>query len=164
MARKDLYESRKMYQSPAMLFIILPIIGILLIVGIDFGFKWYHNAKLEDATKSVLTSMMEKDYLDTFQKKKEFCINEFKELGYTEKDPMILQEVKDYYVLTKYTNYFSLINTILMQPSKMTVAIYKGSYNEYTEPVIEKLDSEDEDQILKDLDILNEDNEFNEVN
>lgn len=163
MARKDLYESRKMYQSPAMLFIILPILGVLLILGIDFGFKFYHVSKLENATKTVLTEMMEKDYLETYQEKKDFCINRFKELGYTKTDPMILQEVKDYYVLTMYSNYFSLINTVLMQPSKMSVAIYKGSYNEYTEPVIEKLDSEDEDQILTDMGLI-DNNKDNKVN
>lgn len=150
---KDLYESRQMYQSPLMLVIILPIIGILLIVGIELGFKFYNVNKIENVTKDVLTKMLERESLDTYEKKRNFCIQEFKDLGFKNTKHMVLIEVDDYYVLVMYHSYFSIINTLLFQPAKQAVARYKGYYNEYNEPVLEKLDSdEDEDQLLEQMD------------
>ena len=154
---KDLYESRQMYQSPLMLIIILPIIGVLLILGIEFGFKFYNVNKIETVTKEVLTKMLERESLTTIDKKREFCKQEFKDRGYKNIKHMVLIEVDDYYVLVMYHNYFSIVNTLLFQPAKTAVARYKGYYNEYNEPVLERLDSdEDEDQLLEQLDTNDE--------
>ena len=150
---KDLYKSRQMYQSPLMLIIILPIIGTLLLLGIEFGFKIYNVNQIESDTKEVLTKMLERESLTTYEKKRDFCYSEFKELGYKNTKHMVLIEVDDYYVLVMYHNYFSIINTLLFQPAKTAVARYKGYYNEYNEPVIEKLDSDEaEDKLLEEMD------------
>ena len=57
--KKDLYESRKMYQNPIVLVITIICAMILIIFIADFASKKIAAVKIDNDTKSVLKLVME---------------------------------------------------------------------------------------------------------
>lgn len=133
-------------------FIIIPIGMIVLFFALDFGYKIYVENKLYIDASEVFKMALDSEGLDTEEEFNNYINDKFREKGYTEFDLSITNK-KDYKLLIIYNSYFSIINQLLHNGSKMSVVRLKGYYNEYKETVIEKYDEEEDDDLIKNIDL-----------
>lgn len=148
----DQYEKRKMFQGPGLFIFLIPVGTLLIFILFDIGYKFYNDYKIGKDTEEVLTLLMDREGLDTYEKMKEFAITQYERLGYTDLEDMSLIIRDDYIILVNYKSYFSMVGMFTGQPEKLAEAHYKGYYNEYKETVVEKHDPtyEEELELLED--------------
>ncbi len=137
---KDLYESRQMYQSPIIFYILIPIGMVILFFLIDFGIKIYNEYTLKRDTQEILKIVMESDAEDL----KSVAVKEFERRGY-ETDDVSVIERDNGILLVNYKSYFSMIGEIIGGNKSVAVARYFGYYDEHKELVIEEYGIEDEE-------------------
>lgn len=123
---KDLYESRQMVQSPLVLFLIMPIIGVLILLAVDFTVKTWTKVKLENDTKEILTMMLDNDILKTEEDYKKYAVKRFSERGYETADVSIIL-ADDGIILINYKTYFSMLGTVIGRGKKLADARYIGN-------------------------------------
>lgn len=130
--KKDLYESRKMYQNPIVLVITIVCAMILIIFIADFVSKKIAAVKIDNDTKSVLKLVMEYNGED----KLDYAKREFEKIGYSNAN-INLVELDDYILLTNNASYFTIVGELFKKP-KYHRANFKASFNDYHEIVIEE--------------------------
>ena len=131
--------------------IIIPVGMIVLFFALDFGYKIYEENKLYIDAKDVFKMALDSEGLDTEEEFNNYVTEKLEEKGYTEFDLSITNK-KDYKLLIIYNSYFSIINQLLNNGSKMSVVRLKGYYNEYKETVVEKYDEEEDDDLIRTID------------
>ncbi len=126
---KDLYESRPMVQSPALLFLLMPVIGIIILLAVDFTVKTWTEAKLDKDTKEILTLMLENETLKTPEDYKAYAIKKFSERAYETDDISVIMN-QEGIILISYKKYFSMLGTIIGRGNKLADVRYIGSKKE----------------------------------
>jgi hypothetical protein len=144
----DVYGKRKMYSSGTIFLLFIPIGAIILFYLYDFCANFYKQKQVEKTTYSVMSDVLNREGLEGLEEMKIYAKKVFEEYDITE-DDFSLTQVDDYYLLTVYDSYISVVGELsfgfLRNKEVMVHASYKGYYNEYKEAVIEKFeDSNDE--------------------
>lgn len=137
----DVYGKRKMYSGGAIFLLLVPIGAIALFYLYDFCMNTYTQKQLDIRTKDVLTEVLNREGLENLDEMKIFASKVFEEYGITEDDYSLMQ-IDDYYLLTAYDQYKSVVGSLsfgkLRNKEGVVNSSYKGYYNEYKETVVEK--------------------------
>lgn len=155
----DVYGKRKMFSSGTIFLILVPIGAIAIFFAYDFFMNIYKQAELEKHTKEVLEETLNREGLENLEEMKIFASKVFEEYGITE-DNYSLMQFDDYYILTSYDYYISVVGELsfgLIRNKEGTVyTSYKGYYNEYKEAVVEKYNEDPNETLYEEKEDNNE--------
>ena len=144
----DVYGKRKMYSSGTIFLLFIPIGAIILFYLYDFCANFYKQKQIEKTTYSVMSDILNREGLEGLEEMKIYAKKVFEEYDITE-DDFSLTQVDDYYLLTVYDSYISVVGELsfgfLRNKEVMVHARYKGYYNEYKEAVIEKFEDNNDE-------------------
>lgn len=158
----DVYGKRKMYNGGALFILFIPIGAIALFFLYDFCMNIYKQRELNIRTEEVLTDALNRADFDSLDEMKIYVAKVFEEYGMS-KDDFSLMQFDDYYLLTAYNQYISVIGELsfglIRNKESVVSASYKGYYNEYKEVVVEKYKENIDDEISDD----NSTNENDEI-
>lgn len=157
---RDLY-TRKMYESPIYLLLLIPLGVLLIIFACNFGYTKYFKAKLYKDAEDVFRVVLDTTSLQSEVEMQNYIKQKLIDKGY-EKDELkiVIVTKEDYKILIVYADYYSIIDSLITKNSKVTSVKLKGYYNEFKETIVEEYD-EDVDDL--NLDKIEEDKDLNNI-
>ncbi len=128
-------ESRQMYQSPKIFFILIPIGMLILFFIIDFGLRVYNEMAFKNVAKDVLRELVLGEDMSNLKVK---AINSFQRRGY-EADEVSVSVNGNQITLINYHRYFSMMGELKGGNKSVAVARYRGYLDENRDLVIEEI-------------------------
>lgn len=158
----DVYGKRKQFNSGIIFLLIVPIGAVICFFLYDFCINIYKQKELDMRTKDVLTETLNREGLENLDEMKIFAAKVFEEYEITE-DDFSLMQFDDYYLLTVYDQYISVVGSLsfglIRNKEGVVSSTYKGYYNEHKETVVEKY-TENPDDYFDDIDEKDDNDEI----